>query len=172
MKNNNKGFFLAEAIVMITLVTVVMAYVYPNVSNLYGNFKNRTKYWDQPEDIYALKNIKNDSTCISDMKNATSDLSNNLSNNLSNKLSNDLTNCHGTAYFDKTYVTKYLSNPEFTGTSAEKSMEKSFNEYLKKMKRTTNDPDAYRLIGVIGDGTKPYRYVSIKVDAEDLNQGE
>ena len=169
MKNNNKGFFLAEAIVMITLVTVVMAYVYPNVSNLYGNFKNRTKYWDQPEDIYALKNVKNLSVCISTIKNVTSDLSYNLSYNLSV----DLTNCHGTAYFDKTYVTKYLSNPKFDGNNpSEKNMEKSFNEYLKKMKRTTNDNEAYRLIGVREDRDGVYRYVSIKVDAEDLKLGE
>lgn len=165
MKNNNKGFFLAEAIVMITLVTVVMAYVYPNVSNLYGNFKNRTKYWDQPEYIYALKKVADDGNCITDINSVISDLSNDLSN--------DLPYCHGTTYFDKTYVTKYLSNPKFDGNNpSEKKMEKSFNEYLKKMKRTTNDNEAYRLIGVIGDGTKPYRYVSIKVDAEDLNQGE
>lgn len=168
MKNNNKGFFLAEAIVMITLVTVVMAYVYPNVSNLYGNFKNRTKYWDQPEDIYALKKAANNN-CFADIKSVI----NSSPNNLSYNLSVDLTNCHGTTYFDKTYVTKYLSNPKFDGNdTSEKKMEKSFNEYLKKMKRTTNDNEAYRLIGVIGDGTKPYRYVSIKVDAEDLNQGE
>lgn len=55
MKKNNKGFFLAETIVVIALVTTVMAFVYPNVSKLNENYKNRTKYYDQTEDLYVLK---------------------------------------------------------------------------------------------------------------------
>ena len=38
---NNKGFFLAETIVIIALVTTIMAFVYPNVSKLFENYKNR-----------------------------------------------------------------------------------------------------------------------------------
>ena len=52
---NNKGFFLAETIVMIALVTTIMAFVYPNVSKLYENYKNRVMYYDQTEDLYALR---------------------------------------------------------------------------------------------------------------------
>ena len=55
MKKNNKGFFLAETIVVIALVTTVMAFVYPNVTKLYDNYVNRTKYYDQTEDLYTLK---------------------------------------------------------------------------------------------------------------------
>ena len=55
MKKSNKGFFLAETIVVIALVTTVMAFVYPNVSKLNENYKNRTKYYDQTEDLYVLK---------------------------------------------------------------------------------------------------------------------
>lgn len=55
MKKNNKGFFLAETIVVIALVTTVMAFVYPNVSKLNENYNNRTKYYDQTEDLYVLK---------------------------------------------------------------------------------------------------------------------
>ena len=54
MKNKNMGFFLAETIVMIALVTSVMAFVFPNISKLYINFENKVKYYDQPEDIYYL----------------------------------------------------------------------------------------------------------------------
>ena len=57
MKKNNKGFFLAETIVVIALVTTVMAFVYPNVSKLNENYKNRTKYYDQTEDLYALEAV-------------------------------------------------------------------------------------------------------------------
>lgn len=55
MKKNNKGFFLAETIVVIALVTTVMAFLYPNVVKLYDNYKNRTFYYDQTEDLYTLK---------------------------------------------------------------------------------------------------------------------
>lgn len=57
MKKNSKGFFLAEAIVVIALVTTVMAFVYPNISKLYDTYKNRTMYYDQTEDLYALRAI-------------------------------------------------------------------------------------------------------------------
>ena len=32
-----------------------MAFVYPNVSKLNENYKNRTKYYDQTEDLFTLK---------------------------------------------------------------------------------------------------------------------
>ena len=57
MKKNNKGFFLAETIVVIALVTTVMAFVYPNVTKLYENYKNRANYYDQTEDLYALRAV-------------------------------------------------------------------------------------------------------------------
>lgn len=59
MKKNNKGFFLAETIVVIALVTTIMAFVYPNVSNLYDSYNNRTKYYDQTEDLYLLRAFSN-----------------------------------------------------------------------------------------------------------------
>lgn len=56
-KSNNKGYFLAETIVVIALVTSVMAYVFPNVTKVYDNYNNRSKYYDQTEDVYLLKAI-------------------------------------------------------------------------------------------------------------------
>ena len=54
MKKNNKGFFLVEAVVIISLVTIIMAYVYPNVNKIYNNFKYSTEVYDLPEDVYTL----------------------------------------------------------------------------------------------------------------------
>ena len=68
MKKNNKGFFLAETIVVIALVTTVMAFVYPNVTKLYENYKNRANYYDQTEDLYALKAVYEDNKGIIDNK--------------------------------------------------------------------------------------------------------
>lgn len=58
MKKNSKGFFLAETIIMIALVTTVIAFLYPNVSKLYENYINRLTRYDQPQDIYVLRAIE------------------------------------------------------------------------------------------------------------------
>ena len=57
MKKNNKGFFLAETIVVLALVTTVIAFVYPNVSKLYENYNTRIKYYDQTEDLGVLQEV-------------------------------------------------------------------------------------------------------------------
>lgn len=59
MKMNNKGFFLAETIIVIALITTVMAYVFPNVSKIYENYKYKAKYYDQTQDIYTLRAVYN-----------------------------------------------------------------------------------------------------------------
>lgn len=191
MKNNNKGFFLAETIVMIALVTTVMAFVYPNVTKLYDNYVNRTKYYDQTEDLYTLKAISellgdkiNISTQATDDKgvinvagckkfddngeinlDSTStdsryfvELTNSLPSNVKNLLKPEITKM-------KIYLTGYMTNLS--------SKDYNFNKYLKRLKKTTNDRAAYRLIVVfeINGGLK--RYASIKIEnpnaARDCN---
>ena len=43
---------------MLSLVALILAYVYPNVSKVYENYQLRIKYYDQTEDIYTLNAIK------------------------------------------------------------------------------------------------------------------
>ena len=57
MKKNENGFFLAETIIVLALVTTFMAFVFPNVSKLYDNYKTRIKYYDQTEDIIFLSEV-------------------------------------------------------------------------------------------------------------------
>ena len=45
----------------------------------------------------------------------------------------------------------------------------NFNKYLKRMKKTTNDKPAYRLIGVFKRGSET-RYASIKVENPNENR--
>ena len=199
MKKNNKGFFLAEAIVMIGLIAVVMVTVYKNVGDLYKNFKYRTKYWDQPEDIYTLKEYENllksniyvsetnkigtvcpttNPTCnvlehittSSDKlgEKVFSDLQpiyvNNSSqqyypNSIFNTTNNAVDSSHYLLnYLDSLYIISYTKRPSTNIPDV-----KDFNIYLKRMKITTNDIDAYRLIGVFKYGSD-YRFASIKVD--------
>lgn len=172
MKKNNKGFFLAETIVVIALVTTVMAFVYPNVSKLNENYNNRTKYYDQTEDLYALKAIYDAMEHTESGKTYTE---NSEVYNL-NKFDVYITDIYtpdsrGTKKIDsKNDITSVefkingLKNLYIASYMADLSDDNyNFNKYLKRLKKTTNDPSAYRLIGVFEDG-KERRYASIKID--------
>ena len=153
---NNKGFFLAETIVMIALVTTIMAFVYPNVSKLYENYKNRVMYYDQTEDLYALRAIYeihkgkiNDET-----KKAV-----NGSDVIGCNYSLGMTKIDGITEInelEEIYIASYMSNLSDTTNF-------NFNRYLKRIKKSTNDQSAYRLVGVFGVDGKT-RYASIKID--------
>lgn len=180
MKKNNKGFFLAETIVMIALVTSIMAFVYPNVSKLYENYKDRAVYYDQTEDIYKLKYVydyllNNDmlaeeywdfSVEIFGIINFPDDLLEN-SVNIKKDLFSDMN-------LKKLYITKYMVDLTFDENNSELYEEAlngvdlyEFNRYIKRLKKTTYDTSSYRLIGIFEYGkgeNKITRYASIKID--------
>ncbi len=150
MKKNNKGFFLAETIVMIALVTSIMAFVYPNVSKLYENYKDRAVYYDQTEDIYKLKYVYdyllnnkniNDYVESKDQLNKIDDIEEVLKDmNISNL-----------------YITGYMASIS--------SDDYDFKRYISRLKKTTYDTSSYRLIGIFEYGeNKITRYASIKID--------
>ena len=78
MRKNKNGFFLAETIIMIALVTTVVAFLYPNVSKLYENYNNRVNYYDQVQDIYVLRAIEEYLTSDPDRKKCLVDRANTL----------------------------------------------------------------------------------------------
>ena len=174
LKKNNMGFFLAETIVMIALVTTVMAFVFPNVSKIYDNYKNQIKYYDQTEDIYVLKAV------YENLKNYNAGVTNptcKYSSDELDEMTNITTGClKKLAYNGKTGTKKELwwrANglsglyiAPYMGTPGNSML--SFDKYLKRMKKTTYDENAYRLIGVFDtlneDGSvKSHRYASIKI---------
>lgn len=189
MKKNNKGFFLAETIVVIALVTTVMAFVYPNVSKLNENYNNRTKYYDQTEDLYALKAIY-DAMEHSYSEKTYTYTENSEAYNL-NKFDEYITFCNdvdnkctpdsrGTKTFGLTgitdiesfgakdinglknlYVASYMANLSDSNYN--------FNKYLKRLRKSTNDPSAYRLIGIFKENNET-RYASIKIDNPNPNR--
>lgn len=156
MKKSINGFFLAETIIMIALVTTVVAFLYPNVSKLYENYNNRVKYYDQVQDLYTLKAIEK--YLNGNIDTDTSDLGDNKMNEI-----NDYPKIGG---IEKLYITKYMSTP--TPLEDEYKNNYEFNKYLKRLKKTTNSPTAYRLIGVFEDG----RFASIKILLEDAEYEE
>lgn len=185
MKKNDKGFFLAETIVVIALVTTVMAFVYPNVSKLNENYNNRTKYYDQTEDLYALEAV------YDSMKATNSDVTNYKESGVQTNLNMfdrlitnpSIENSRGTKKLDLTeitdkdirlfgatginglsnlYVASYMEN-------LSDSSNYNFNKYLKRLRKSTNDPSAYRLIGIFKENNET-RYASIKIDNPNPNR--
>lgn len=172
MKKNNKGFFLAETIVVIALVTTVMAFVYPNVSKLNENYNNRTKYYDQTEDLYALKAIYDAMEHTDSGKTYTENSEVYNLNKFDEYITDTLTpDSRGTQKIDSKrdipsdeFKINGLKNLYIASYMADLSDDNyNFNKYLKRLKKTTNDPSAYRLIGIFEDGEER-RYASIKID--------
>lgn len=161
MKKNNKGFFLAETIVVIALVTTVMAFVFPNVTKLYENYKNRANYYDQTEDLYVLRAYSElYSNQIQKYTKGTCDGNTEVGVKVLDDLkpistSNDFGN------LKNLYITSYMSSPS--------SSNYNFNRYLKRIKKTTYDSASYRLIGVFEDGSTT-RYASIKIENPNPNR--
>lgn len=184
MKKNNKGFFLAETIVVIALVTTVMAFVYPNVSKLNENYNNRTKYYDQTEDLYALEAIY-DAMEQSDSgkKYTESGVDYNLNNfdihitkveehdsrgTIKIKELKEITDigsfgATGINGLDKLYIASYMES------LSDPNHNYNFNKYLKRLRKSTNDPSAYRLIGIFKENNET-RYASIKIDNPNPNR--
>lgn len=156
MKKNNKGFFLAETIIIVALVTTVMAFVYPNVSKLYDNYKNTSLYYDQTEDLYTLKAYSE--VYATDIIGKCNDLI-----NLPEGSSFSYNICEGNCGMGiKTlFIYKYMYSPS-------SDTNYNFNKYLKRLKKTSNDQKACRLVGVFENGSKPKRYASIKIEKESL----
>lgn len=183
MKKNNKGFFLAETIVVIALVTTVMAFVYPNVSKLNENYNNRTKYYDQTEDLYALEaiydameqsdsvekyqesgvdyNLNNFDIYITNVEEHDSRGTKNFKNELKEITTIGSFGATGINGLYKLYIASYMGNPSDSNYN--------FNKYLKRLRKSTNDPSAYRLIGIFKKNNET-RYASIKIDNPNPNR--
>lgn len=181
MKKNNKGFFLAETIVVIALVTTVMAFVYPNVSKLNENYNNRTKYYDQTEDLYALKAIYDAMEHTDSGKTYTENSEVYNLNKFDVHITDTLTpDSRGTKTLDLTEITD-IGSFGATGINGLKNLyvasymanlsdsNYNFNKYLKRLRKSTNDPSAYRLIGIFEENNET-RYASIKIDNPNPNR--
>lgn len=165
MKKSINGFFLAETIIMIALVTTVVAFLYPNVSKLYENYNNRTKIYDQVEDIYTLKAVYDyleKNNIIKEITKAGCENFNGTNNDADNieEITDNEIKING---LTKLYITGYMSSPSVPDDYKFNKYE--FNKYLKRMKKTTYDTSSYRLIGVFKNDSEnsEIRYASIKI---------
>lgn len=190
-KINNKGYFLAETIVVIALVTTIVAYVFPNVLSIYNNYKNTALYYDQTKDIYTLKALYEYmlNTNVSDGTTPANTTGWNSSNATHDYISY-YTYYWGepskgydiNSYPDNTGVgcavlnsTRNIPIPPSINVSGLQELyiisymqdatsdKYNFNLYLKRLKKNTTDNSSYRLIGVFKEGNNE-RYASIKIE--------
>ena len=177
MKKNENGFFLAETIIVLALVTTIMAFVFPNVSKLYDNYKTRIKYYDQTEDVLLLKeiyklnkekidektkgccgnkDIRNEDACTSSGNNWQT-----AAKPITNLVETDNLVLPNNINIENIYIVGYMENPTDND-------DYSFNRYLSRIKKSHNDRYAYRLIGKfkISDGTS--RYANIKITHDSI----
>lgn len=173
MKKNNKGFFLAETIVVLALVTTVVVFVSANVPNLYKNYKLQIESYDRTEDIYLLKAIyeANKST----IDNATKGECDDGAEGIGQKRygdTGDLTSSSATKLVSPTIIlslpSDYSSSSFYlTGylTTLSDTNDYNFNKYLKRIKKTSNFKADYRLIGVLKKGgSNETTYASIRIE--------
>lgn len=159
MKNKNMGFFLAETIVMIALVTSVMAFVFPNISKLYINFENKVKYYDQPEDIYYLMAYYKANAGGEDGIDVRTrgETKHEIGEKKFKNLEEIVKDTNKTIYIAD-YMGNYNSGDDF-----------NFNRYLKRLKKTTSDYSSYRIIGIFNDNGQE-RFASIKIENPNKNR--
>lgn len=179
MKKNNKGFFLAETIVVLSLVTTIVVFVSANVPNLYKNYKLQIESYDRTEDIYLLKAIyeANEST----IKAATSAGCDSGSTSAegqkkyaeSGSIPSDDTTTYATKLSLNNIPSDYSSSSSFylTGylSNISDSNDYDFNKYLKRMRKTSNFKSDYRLIGKLVNNNKT-TYASIRIDNPNPNR--
>lgn len=180
MKKNNKGFFLAETIVVLALVTTVVVFVSANVPNLYKNYKLQIESYDRTEDIYLLKAIyeanKSAIDGITVVKcNDTDDVSYAGQKIYGSGTTGDIKNdSYATKLVSQTITLSLPSdyrNSSFYLTGYLTSLsddDYNFNKYLKRIKKTSNFKTDYRLIGVLKkSGSTETTYASIRIENPD-----
>lgn len=175
MKKNNKGFFLAETIVVLALVTTVVVFVSANVPNLYKNYKLQIESYDRTEDIYLLKAIyEANKITIDDATKAKCNDSDTSEYEGQKKYSDgnvptDTTTTNATKLSLSNLPTDYSSSSSFYLTgylTTLKEGEFNFNKYLKRVRKTSNFQTDYRLIGkLVKDGKTTY--ASIRIENPD-----
>lgn len=165
-KLDNKGFFLAETIVVVGIVATVLALFYSQISVLYSNYTRNAKY-NTVESIHAVHNVK---TYVSQNYNATllTDLAASSMplldiTNYAFDTSGYYSNLIGSLNVRKIYFSLYNINDLITNY-ATYDIDASFIDYLKTLKVKTEKANTYRLIIILNDGT----YSNIYFPLSDL----
>lgn len=163
---NNKGFMLAEVVIVSAVLITTIVGLYSGFANTYKAYEIRSSYYDA-KTVYALKNLED--FLIDEM----------LLNNIitpkpldENAFSNDyykafITEFINTYNMDSIYILEYKKTKieEFQGT-LDKEFQNYIDFYIDKEKKETDTNSingegdySYILIGLTNDG----RYSSLRI---------
>lgn len=165
VKFNNKGFFLAETIVITGIVAGFLAIFYFQISNLYNNYERNARY-NTVESIHAANAVK-----LYAERMGTDSLLSSLTS--SGQPLYDFTNYSfdGSGYFealvsnlniDTVYITQYNINDLVTNYTSY-NIDAQFLDYLKTQKVSDNKANTYRIIVILGN----HNYSSVLFSTED-----
>lgn len=153
-KLDNKGFFLAETIVVIGIVATVLVVFYSQISTFYNNYERNAKY-NTVESIHAAHNIEiyikqsNTATFLNSFVSANTPLY-----DITN-YTFDATGYYSTLVSDldiKTiYFTPYNINDVITNY-ANYDVNASFLDFLKTQHVSDDKTNTYRVIVIMNNG--------------------
>ena len=143
MKNNNKGFMLAEVVITSTIVLTSLISLYVTFNKLYKNYEIRSRYYDI-DGYYAIKEIIN----LLIKKNEISDVlpgEDNYYKEISTLTS--LSNIKGPYQIQDIYVTKYdKKSLENLGKNVPTNTFKDYINYLIKYYNFNDNKYTYLFI--------------------------
>lgn len=170
MIKNNKGYFLAEALVVTSLVTLVILLIYPQITKRYETQKTKLSSYNRVEDIYKVRDI------IYNIKNSNNEsffdsIDSATITNLDDEsikyfeIDNFLTQGQKTFYeVDSIYLLKY-NVPAITT-----ELSNNLLKYIKNIRVATKDSGDYRVIIVFNTVEKSYKtYATIRLSKNLFN---
>lgn len=152
MKKNNKGFMLAETLIVTTFVAGVLIYMFIQFTNLNQNYDESYKY-NTVEGIYALEDL-------SDFILNNSLVINNIDVLLPSEKYTDISKCDEEVVINSEYCKNlvealniekaYVTTNKFSNTVKD-NLKDEFGNFINKIKGEGSEK--YRLIAKFKDGT-------------------
>jgi Tfp pilus assembly protein PilE len=163
IKFNNRGFFLAETIVVVGIVATILAIFYSQIATTYRNYE-RNSYYNTVEGIHAARNIATyigqnyADKPIGNLITATTPIIDITTydfdtNGFYNQLVSDLN-------INNVYFSSYNINDLITNYAAY-NIDASFLDYLTTLRVRSDKANTYRVIVILNNGDYAYAYFTI-----------
>ena len=166
MIKNNKGFMLAEVVIVSAVLITTLVSLYAGFANVYKAYEERSSFFDT-DSIYALKSIEDtliDEGLFNNIINEinTSNYVSYLAENLTddsyiNSYLKELLGNYNIEYF---YITKY-DNASLTTIIESDTDNIVFNDFLTYLQKNLNFDDNYNYIFL--SKTKDGRFAYLRV---------
>ncbi|HHX16458.1 MAG TPA: hypothetical protein GX725_00880 [Mollicutes bacterium] len=163
LKINNKGFFLAETIVVVGIVAAILVLFYSQISVFYRNYERNSKY-DTVEAIHAARNVKAFIEENHSLNQVTSSLS--PSSPIVDITTYEFNNKD---YYNslisllnvrKVYLSLYNINEVITNY-ASYNIDASFLDFLRTQKVKDSKSNIYRVIVILNNGEYARAYYEL-----------